>query len=98
MDALPPAPVHCEAPASQNVLVKVNGDVDEKDLAAFIGDVRHLDGGWTLVSDDLRKGKRTFVLRARPHVTHDAVSDATANAQARGWKVQVTFDPSNCVS
>ena len=97
MDALPPAPVHCEAPASQDILITVNGNADEKSFAAFIGDVGHLDGGWTLVSDNLVEGKRTFVLRARPNVTYDAVTDATENATARGWKVRVTFDLSNCV-
>ena len=96
MDALPPAPVHCEAPA-QDILLTVNGSADEKSVAAFVGDVRQLDGGWTLVSDKLLEGKRTFVLRARSNVTYDAVTDATANATARGWVTRVTFDVSHCM-
>ena len=97
VDALPPALVHCEAAAPQNVLMTVNGDADEKSFAAFTSDLRLLDGGWSLVSDISVEGRRTFVLRARANVTYDAVTDATENATARGWKVRVTFDSSNCM-
>ena len=96
MDALPPAPVHCEAPA-QDILLTVNGDADEKNFAVFVGDVRQLEGGWTLVSDEVVEGKRTFVLRARSNVTYDAVTDATENATARGWVARVTFDVFHCI-
>ena len=97
MDALPSAPVHCEAPASQDILLTVNGNADAKNFAAFVGDVRRLDGDWTLVSDTMIEGKRTFILRARPNVTYDAVTDVTQNATARGWKARVTFDSSKCM-
>lgn len=96
MDALPPAPVHCEAPASQDVLLTVNGTADAKSFVAFFGDVRRLDGGWTVVSDKVIQGRRTFVLRAHPDVTYDAVTDATENATARGWNARVTFDSPKC--
>ena len=75
----------------------VNGSADEKSFAAFTSDLRRLDGGWSLVSDSSVEGRRTFVLRARPNVTYDAVTDATENAMARGWKVRVTFDSPNCM-
>jgi hypothetical protein len=83
IDAIPPAPVHCEAPV-QDVVMTVNGAADEKSFAAVVSDVRNLDGGWTLISDDTLDSKRTFVLRARWNVAYDAVADAVFNATARG--------------
>jgi len=95
MDAMPPTPVHCEAPA-QDVLLRVSGEVDSRDFDLFTKDVQVLDGSWTLISDNVAGRNRTFVLRAHSNVTYNSVSDASENAKMRGWTVHVTFDEPRC--
>ena len=97
MDALPPAPIHCEAHA-QAVRLTVNGKIAENSYSAFVGDLSHSDGNWTLVSDTALAGERTLVFRARASVTYNAVTDATENAKARGWTTRVTFAEPRCTS
>lgn len=96
MDVLP-AEIHCEAP-TQDVLLTIDGKVDEQDYSAFMNDLRRLNGGWTLVSGKAFKGQRTFVVRAHYNVTYNAIIDATANAASRGWTTHVTFDVPRCNS
>mgnify|MGYP003125692621 FL=1 len=95
MDALPPPPVNCEAPA-QDVLLTVNASADEDEYSAFVGDLQSGYGAWTLVSDNVLDSKRTLIFRARMSVTYKAVMDATFNASARGWTTSVTFAEPSC--
>jgi hypothetical protein len=97
MDALPPVPIHCEAP-TQAVQMSVNGDIAQNSYSAFVADLSHSDGDWTLVSDTVLAGKRTLVFRAHASVTYDAVTDATENAKLRGWTTRVTFEEPRCTS
>ena len=95
MDATPPPAIHCEAPA-QDVLLRVVGKPDDPNWAAFLIDIRHLDGNWVVVSTRDANGGRELVLRANPAVSYKAVTDAVFNARARLFETQVTFGTPRC--
>ena len=94
MDATPPE-MHCEAPA-QDVLLRVSGRSDPAEWAAFLKDVRVLDGDWMVLSSEDIDGRRLVLLRARPGVSYKSVTDATFNASLRLFDTSVTFDAPRC--
>lgn len=88
MDALPPEPIHCEAPA-QHVLLKISGEMLEDELSAFLGDIQTYPGDWQVAEDSSVDGLLSITLRASPGVEEVMVKAVSMNAAARGWDTKV---------
>ena len=88
MDALPPEPIHCEAPA-QHVLLEISGEMLEDEFSAFLGDIQTYPGDWQVAEDNSADGLLSIKLRASSCVEDALVKAVSMNAAARGWHTDV---------